>query len=167
MLQMTQSLVLKSKSPNGAHIFPGCVILYALHHVPKTNLKTGPQAPVIRDLKSGTEEVWFGYQVGGWWRGDGRVWDCVKAMISADHTTLLLIGTVKTLGCLPPHSNEKPWPLLVSKVTKAYCNCTFSNGVSHVRTQTPVMTITIMSLGSTGALRPSVTLRAMMLLNYC
>lgn len=88
-------------------------------------------------------------------------------MISADQATLLLIGTVETLGCLPPHSNEKPWPRLVSKVTKAYCNCTFSNGVSHARTPTPVMTITIMSLGSTGAFRPSVTLGEGMLVNCC
>lgn len=69
--------------------------------------------------------------------GGGRAWGCVKAMISSDQATLLLIGTVQTLGCLPPHSNEKPWPPLVSKVTKAYCNCTFSNGVSHARTPTP------------------------------
>lgn len=90
--------------------------------------------------------------------GGGRAWGCVKAMISADRAMLLLIGTVETLGCLPPHSNEKPWPPLVSKVTKAYCNCTFSNGVSHARTPTSVITITIMSLGSTGASKTSVTL---------
>ena len=105
----------------------------------------------IRELKGGTEEGW-------WWWGGGRAWGCVKAMISADQATLLLIGTAETLGCLPPHSNEKPWPPLVSKVTKAYCNCTFPNGVCHARTPTPVMTITIMSLGSTGAFQPSVTL---------
>lgn len=99
--------------------------------------------------------------------GGGRAWGCVKAMISADQATLLLIGTVETLGCLPPHSNEKPWPPLVSKVTKAYCNCTFSNGVSHARTPTPVMTITIMSLGSTGAFQSSVTLEEGMFVNCC
>lgn len=88
--------------------------------------------------------------------GGSRAWGCVKALISTGQATLLLIGTVETLGCLPPHSNEKPWPLLVSKVTKAYCNCTFSNGVTHARTQTSVMTITIMSLCSTGALQSSI-----------
>lgn len=86
-------------------------------------------------------------------------------MISADQATLVLIGTVETLGCLPPHSNEKAWPPLVSKVTKAYCNCTFSNGVSHARTPTPVMTITIMSLGSTGAFQSSVILGKGLLVN--
>lgn len=90
--------------------------------------------------------------------GGGWAWGCVRAMISAKQARLLLIGTAETLGCLPPHSNEKPWPPLVSKVTRAYCNCTFSNGVSHARTPTPVMTITIMSLGSTGTFQSSVTL---------
>lgn len=99
--------------------------------------------------------------------GGGRVWGCVRTMISADQATLSLIGTAETLGCLPPHSNEKPWPPLVSKVTKAYFNCTFSNGVSHARTPTPVMTITIMSLGSTGTFQSSVTLGEEMLVNYC
>lgn len=115
--------------------------------------KEGPCS--LRELKGVTEEGCSmrrdgGGGGGGGWR-DGGAWGCVKAMISADQATLLLIGTVETLGCLPPRSNEKPWPPLVSKVTKAYCNCTFSNGVSHARTPTPVMTITIMSSGSTGA----------------
>lgn len=99
--------------------------------------------------------------------GGGRAWGCVNAMISADQAMLLLIGTVETLGCLPLHSNEKPWPPLVSKVTKAYCNCTFSNGVSHARTATPVMTITIMSPGSVGAFQSSVILGEGMLVSCC
>lgn len=123
----------------------------------------GATALLIRELKGGTEEEWWRCVV----MGGSRAWGCVKAMISADQATLLLIGTVETLGCLPPHSNEKPWPPLVSKVTKAYCNCTFSNGVSHARTPTPVMTITIMSLGSTGALHSSTTLGEGMLVNCC
>lgn len=126
-------------------------------------LEKGVSALVIREVKGGTEEGWWGCVV----MGGGRAWGCVKAMISADQATLLLIGTVETLGCLPPHSNEKPWPPLVSKVTKAYCNCTFSNGVSHARTPTPVMTITIMSLGSTGAFQSSVTLVEGMLVSCC
>lgn len=99
--------------------------------------------------------------------GGGRAWGCVNAMISADQAMLLLIGTVETLGCLPLHSNEKPWPPLVSKVTKAYCNCTFSNGVSHARTPTPVMTITIMSPGSVGAFQSPVILGEGMLVSCC
>lgn len=145
-----------------------CIILYTCVFKPilpfNAGVKKGASALVIRELKGGTEEgCWWGFVVtGGWGGGCGRAWGCVKAMISADQTTLLLIGTVETLGCLPPHSNEKPWPPLVSKVTKAYCNCTFSNGVSHARTPTPVMTITIMSPGSTGAFQSSVTL-----VNWC
>lgn len=108
---------------------------------------------------------WGCVVMGGW--GGGRAWGCVNAMISADQAMLLLIGTVETLGCLPLHSNEKPWPPLVSKVTKAYCNCTFSNGVSHARTPTPVMTITIMSPGSTGAFQSSVILGEGMLVSWC
>lgn len=150
------------------HIFSACFAIYVLYCVMCFSLSCHSAlewkgALVIREVKGGTEEEWWRCVV----MGGSRAWGCVKAMISADQATLLLIGTVETLGCLPPHSNEKPWPPLVSKVTKAYCNCTFSNGVSHARTPTPVMTITIMSLGSTGALQSSVTLGEGMLVNHC
>lgn len=152
----------------GACVFHVCATYaYAQHicfwtdYINQCWSEKGASALVIRELKGGTG--WWGWVV----MGGGRAWGCVRAMISADQATLSLIGTAETLGCLPPHSNEKPWPPLVSKVTKAYCNCTFSNGVSHARTPTPVMTITIMSLGSTGTFQSSLTFGEEMLVNYC